>query len=112
MTPPEFVAEMKRIARSVSASTRDYLGYPPVADPPGHLGEFSRWYRGLADDQRETAGLLMDYVAEGSLFALLSTLDHGTPESRLELFAADGEARTRLNDPEGDLLCELFNRVP
>ena len=115
MTPLEFVTELKRMVRDLSSSTRVYLEKPPVPQPPGHLGEFARWYQGLSEDQKEMAAMLMEYVAEGSLFGLLNVLDNittlGNQQGRLELFHVEGESRTRLNEPDGDLLYDLFNGV-
>lgn len=115
MIPLEFVAELKRIVRDLSSSTRGYLEKPPIPDPQGHLGEFARWYQELPEDQKKTAAMLMDYVAEESLFGLLNVLDNlvslNNQRGRFELFHVEGESRTMLNDPDGDLFCDLFNVI-
>lgn len=115
MRPVDFVAALKQLVRQQAADAVAYVADPPVPDPPAHLGEFSRWWQGLDHAQRETARQLLQYVAEGSLFNLLNVLDDvlslpGHPGS-FELFYVLAESRTRLNDPEGDLLYDLFNQV-
>lgn len=42
-------------------------------------------------------------ILDGSL-----AIESGEKKGELELFYNDGENRTRLNDPEGDLLNEIF----
>ncbi|HEX8913648.1 MAG TPA: hypothetical protein VF796_14915 [Humisphaera sp.] len=115
MQPHEFVASLRRVTRQSVTSTVDYLANPPVPEPPGYLGEFARWWKGLSDQQRVVARDLLEYVAEGSLFHLLTVLD-GTStleghEGTFELFHVIGESRTRLNDPDENLLCDLFNNT-
>src|SRR5438046_5923586 len=105
---------MKRRIRQSVAGTVEYLANPPVSDPPGHLGEFSRWWRALSAADREMAASLLEYVAEGSLFSLLNVLDdvESLDQGHFELFHVAGELRTRLNDPDGDFLYDLFNNNP
>jgi hypothetical protein len=115
MRPVDFVFALKQLVREQAAGEVAYIADPPVPDPPTHLGEFSRWWRGLDHAQRETARQLVQYVAEGSLFDLLNVLDNvlslpGHPGS-FEVFYVLGESRMLLNDAEGDLLYDLFNQI-
>lgn len=114
MTPTEFVIAMKDRVRNDVSSTVEYLAHPPVPNPPAHLGEFSRWWSGLCEADREMAVSLLGYVAEGSLFAILNVLDDvdSLDRGHLELFHVDGDARLRLNDPEQGFLYDLFNNTP
>lgn len=113
MSPLDFVTKLKQKVRESSSAELDYVANPPVANPPAHLGEFCRWYRGLSEEQKLVAADLMRYVAEGTLFELLTLLDNVAclNGGSLEIYHIDGESRTLLNDPEGDLLYDLFNQV-
>lgn len=113
MTAQEFVAALKRQVRQDVAGTVEYIANPPVPEPPGHLGEFSRWWRGLSAADRNVATSLLNYVAEGSLFSLLNIFDHdgSLDDGHFELFHVRGKSRTRLNDPDGDFLYDLFNNL-
>ena len=114
MTPRKFVSALKREVREDVASTVEYIASPPVPNPPGHLGKFSRWWRGLSAADRRVARDLLCYAAEGSLFSLLNIRDgvHSLDKGHFELFHVKGKSRTRLNNPDGDFLYELFNNSP
>ncbi len=58
---------------------------------------------------------LARYSADGSLFHFLSVLDGvvnlGPQRSSFELYHVCGDAKTRLNEPEGDFLYDIFNNA-
>lgn len=115
MRADEFVTSLKREVRQSVAATLGYIADPPVPQPPAHLGEFARWWQGLSGPQRDVARRMMEYVAEGSLFAVLNVLDGVASlqgqDGAFELFHCTAESRTRLNAPEGDFLYDLFNNT-
>jgi hypothetical protein len=116
MTPEVFVAALKESVRRSAATEADYLTVPPGPAPPAHLARFSAWFRGLPPDGQEVARDVIRCAAEGSLFVLLTYLDnlaHLTGEGgEFEVFHRSAEGRpVRLNDPEGDLLTDLFNNL-
>ncbi len=57
----------------------------------------------------------IQYAADGSLFTLLSVIDgvaSVTDEpGALELYHVHDGTRSRLNDPDGDFLYDIFNTV-
>jgi hypothetical protein len=117
MTPEQFVAALKANVREGAEDEMKYLAKPPSLNPPKHLARFSAWYRRLSPADRKVARDLIRYAAEGSLFDLLTLLDNvasPTKEGgRLELWHVTKRGkRTLLNDPNGDLLYELFNNLP
>lgn len=114
MTPEEFVAALKEGTREGADSEADYFAAPSSPRPPKHLARFSKWFRRLSTTDQEMAREVIRYAAEGSLFGLLTYLDnlcYVTEEGgTIELWhVGKGGARVRLNDPEGDLLTDLFN---
>jgi hypothetical protein len=116
MTPESFVAALKESVREGVESEVKYYARPPSADPPAHLARFAAWYRRLTPSDRKVAREVFRYAAEGSLFGLLTYLDNLaflTDEGgTFELWHVGKRGkRIRLNDPDGQLLSELFNTV-
>ena len=113
MTPTEFVIELKRAAHSGADSTMRYLAAPEGRKPSEPLASLSGWYRGLSESDKEMARTLARYSADGSLFHLLSVLDGvinlGPERGSFEIYYVSGDGKTRLNDPEGDFLYDIFN---
>jgi hypothetical protein len=114
MTPEAFVDALLTSVRQSADAAAGYFAEPPVAKPPAHLGEFSAWFRGLSAADQDMAREVIRYAAEGSLFGLLTYLDNVAgltdEQGTLELwFTAPDGARVRLNDPDGELLTDLFN---
>lgn len=116
MTPDEFVTAIKDSIRNGAASEIDYYANPPVANPPGHLGRFSAWFRQLAPADQDMVRELVEYASEGALFSLLTYLDNSAgltnEKGEFELwFTNDKGDRVRLNDPDGEMLQDLFNNI-
>ena len=115
MTPTEFVVALKQAAHSGADSTMKYLAAPEGRKPQEPLASLSVWYRGLSEADKEMARTLARYSADGSLFHLLSVLDGvvnlDPKRGSLELHHVSGDTRTRLNDPEGDFLYDIFNKA-
>jgi len=110
----EFVTALKKAVRDGAEQEAEYLASPPSSRPPAHLARFASWVQGLTDADRAELRDLLRYVAEGGLFAALTYLDNLatlTHEGgRFELwFAPENGERILLNDPDGDLLKDLFN---
>lgn len=118
MTPESFVAALKEGTRKGARSTVEYLANPPVAKPPGDLGEFSALWRTLGSSQQETLKDLLVYLAEGSLFHVLNVLDNIVliqegDRGRLELrWVPEKGTSFLLNDPDGEFLYDMFNNTP
>jgi hypothetical protein len=115
MTPTDFVTALKKSCRSVADSTTDYLAKPEGRKPPEPLASLSAWYRGLSPSDQAMARTAIQYAADGSLFTLLSVIDGvasvtNAPGS-LELYHVHDGTRLRLNDPDGELLYDIFNTV-
>ena len=116
MKPHTFVNSLKKTVRDCVSSEIEYFSNPPVSEPPGHLGQFSAWYRSLSDHDKGLVGMVMRYAAEGSLFALLGFIDNlysvpSAPKGQFELYYSEEGSRTRLNDPDWDLLQDIFNNT-
>jgi hypothetical protein len=116
MTPEAFVAALKASVRSAAASEADYLAHPPSPQPPQHLARFSAWFRQLSTADQAVAREVIQYTAEGSLFGLLTYLDNlaslATDRGTIEVWYIGSEGqRVRLNDPDGELLKDLFNML-
>ena len=114
MTPEAFVAALLAAVRESAKAEADYFADPPVPKPPAHLGRFSAWFRRLSAADRRVARQLIRYAAEGSLFGLLTYLDNlaalTDAGGTLELWWVGPRGRrVRLNDPDGELLTDLFN---
>ncbi len=114
MTPQVFVAALSAVARQSAESEAGYFADPPVAKPPAHLGRFSAWFRRLSAADQKVAREVIRYAAEGSLFRVLTHLDNlaalTDTGGGLELWWVGPRGRrVRLNDPDGDLLTDLFN---
>ncbi len=114
MGPAAFVEALATSVRQSAAREVDYFAAPPSGCPAAHLARFSDWFRRLSPADQDVAREVVRYAAEGSLFGLLTFLDNlasltgegGTVE--LWHTAPDG-VRVRLNDPNGELLTDLFN---
>ena len=114
MTPEQFVHDLKASAREGVAATIEYLEAPLGPKPAEHLALLSKWFRGLTKRDQEMVQMAMEYAAEGNLFGLLSVLGNvvGLPSGARESMRCKYEEsgkRTRLNDPDGDFLYDLFN---
>jgi hypothetical protein len=114
MIPETFGAALKASVREGADGEISYLAKPPSPNPPSHLARFSAWYRRLSAADRKVARDVIRYAAGGSLFDLLMHLDNLaslTDEGgTFELWHVGKRGkRTRLNDPDGELLSELFN---
>ncbi|MBX9626294.1 MAG: hypothetical protein K2X82_21020 [Gemmataceae bacterium] len=114
MTPERFVSALVESVRHQAAAEADYLAAPPSPRPPDHLARFAAWFRGLTPDAQATAREVIRYAAEGALFGVLTYLDNlasfTAGGGTLELWhATAGGGRVRLNDPDGELLTDLFN---
>lgn len=117
MTIEQFIIDLKSEARGEVAGTIKYISNPPGNHPPEHLANLSKWYCGLSEEDQSIARMAMEYSAEGALFALLNVLDgvYDLPSNKggkFELYFVRENERMRLNDPEGDLLYDIFNNTP
>ena len=114
MTPQDFVLALKTQAAKAAASEVDYYKNLPSKNPPEHLKRFAQWFDRLAESDKETAADLIRYAKEGEVFSLLTYIDNlsflSGERGRFELFHVDNDGnRTLLNEPEGDLLTDIFN---
>lgn len=122
MDPREFVASLKSSIQEVVAAevSRMECRIPSeIPDGPSrfeYLDRFAAWFQKLADADKETARDLLRFTAEGSLFATLTYLDNLTTlvhgQGRFELWHVADDGRRLINDPDGDLLVDLFNDLP
>jgi hypothetical protein len=114
VTPEAFVAGLAASVRRSAEGEAEYFAAPRSEYPPAHLARFSAWFQRLSPADQEIAREVIRYAAEGSLFGLLIYLDNivSLTESggAFELwYTARNGARVQLNDPDGDLLTDLFN---
>lgn len=115
-TPVQFVVSLKADTRASVESTIEYLRASSARKPPEPLQSLGLWFRGLGAEDQAMVRTAMTYAAEGSLFGVLSVLDgvssaRGVP-GQYELYHVSDGSRTRLNDPDGDFLHDLFNELP
>ena len=114
MTPQDFVLALKADTALSAKSEIDYYKNPPSRNPPEHLKQFSQWFNQLPESDKERVAQLIRYSKEGGLFSLLTYLDNlaflGGARGRFELFHIDESGhRVRLNEPDGELLTDIFN---
>lgn len=114
MTPKSFVTALVASVRQSAEGEADYFAAPQSNRPPDHLTQFATWFQRLSPADQGVAREVMQYVAEGSLFGLFTYLDNIsflTDEGgTLELWhTSQGGSSVRLNDPDGELLTDLFN---
>lgn len=111
MTPQAFIEALKKHVREAAASEVDYYASPPVSHPPEHLGRFSEWFRQLSVPDQS---MVREIVAYAHLFGLLMYLDNlatlTDDAGQLELwYVSENGDRMWLNDPNGEMLQDLFN---
>ena len=114
MTPQAFILALKTQVADSAASEVNYYRKPPSKHPPEHLKRFSQWFNQLSESDKEIVGELVRYAKEGELFSLLTYFDNLAflpgERGKLELFHVDEDGnRTRLNEPGGELLTDIFN---
>jgi hypothetical protein len=114
MTPEAFVTALAASVRKSAEGEADYFAAPPSERPLAHLARFSAWLRRLPRADQEVARDVIRYAAEGSLFGLLTYLDNIaslTDEGgTFELWhTAPNGTKVRLNDPDGEMLTDLFS---
>ena len=116
MTPEAFVAALKQVVRDGAEREADYLAALETPRPTEHLARFSEWFRRLSPADQEVAREHIQYATEGSLFGLLTYMDNlaflTEERGTFELWhVSEAGERVRLNDPNGDLLSDLFNNL-
>jgi hypothetical protein len=93
------------------------LTKPPGHKPSEHLVKLSHWYKQLNSTDQEMLGQALREAAEMAIFEFFCVLDgvsviEDTPEKgELELYYTQGTQQVRLNDPYGEELHNLFNRL-
>ncbi len=110
----EFVAALKKSVREGVDHEVDLLETRDSPRGPVHLIRFANWIQGLSAADREVLRELLHFTAEGSLFLVLTLLDNlvdlTAERVRFELWAiAENGGRGQINDPDGDMLCDIFN---
>lgn len=114
MTPQAFILALRKQVADSTASEINYYRNPPSKNPPEHLNRFSQWFNRLSEADKEIVAELVSYAKEGELFSLLTYFDHlaflAGQRGKFELFHVDeGGNRTRLNEPDRELLTDIFN---
>ena len=114
MTPEEFVRALKAQVQESAASEIAYYRNPALRNPPEHLNRFSKWFRQLSESDQQMVTNLVTYAKEGGLFTVLTFLDNlaflTDKRGTFEVFHADDQGnRVRLNQPNGELLTDIFN---
>jgi hypothetical protein len=117
MTPEAFVAALAASVRKSAEYEANYFAAPQSKHPPAHLARFSAWFLKLSPEDQEVAREVMRYTAEGSLVGLLTYIDNVASlpddDGEFELWhVTPDRVRSRINDPEGALLYDLFNNLP
>lgn len=114
MTSQDFVLALKRESIKSADSEVDYYRNPPSKNPPEHLKKFSQWFDRLSGEDKTMVAELIRYAKEGELFSVLTYFDNlaflGGKRGKFELFhiGEDG-SRIQLNQPDGELLTDIFN---
>lgn len=105
MNSEEFVSRIKQVVEGPSVS--DCIGTyenPPGRSPEEELLELSRWYKGLADEDKAMVGRAMKDAVHACHFGLFCVLDgvraiEGPGEKgSLEFYYVKGSARVLLNE--------------
>ncbi len=114
--PLQFVGALKAETRRSVEGTIKYMQAPEGRGPSEPLRSLGQWYRGLSPENQALVRAAMNYAAEGSLFRLLSVFDNvafaGDIRGHYELYHVGETHKTRLNNPDGDFLYDLFNELP
>jgi hypothetical protein len=76
MTPESFVTSLAASVRQSANGEAEYLDAPQSNRPPAHLARFSAWFRRPPPADQDVAREVICYIAEGSLFGLLTYLDN------------------------------------
>lgn len=110
----EFVAALKKSVREGVDHELNLLGTRDSPLGPVHGIRFANWIQGLSAADREVLRDLLHFTAEGSLFGVLTLLDSlvdlTEERVRYELWAiAENGGRGQINDPDGDMLVDIFN---
>ena len=116
MDSEELVSGIRRVVEDTSVS--DCLGNyenPPGRVPSNELLELSRWYKGLADEDKEMVARAVRDAARASVFGFFCVLDGVRAieglgeEGSLELYYVDGPARVLLNEAGKEGLHDIYN---
>lgn len=114
MTVEEFVQAVKRAMSNNVPGLIKFIEKPPGRSPSQSSLRISRFYNGLNDVDKKIFQEALELAVGQSIDNFLCILDgslaieSGEKKGDLELFYNDGENRTRLNDPEGNPLSDIF----
>lgn len=116
MTPDSFVDSLRTEVRdsAVNGCVRQYER-PAGRRPPASLVELSQWFTGLSAEDRAMVAKVAHDVADATVFGLLCvldgvrTIDDGPDQGELRLTYVKASDETRLNDPDGESLHDIWN---
>lgn len=118
MTPVDFVMKIKLVVYDATLDIcRAIMLKPPGKRPSPQLRELSSWYNQLSEPDREKVRSAIELATHQSIFGMLAVLDGvrqvEDTESKgiFELrYLKDGQAKL-LNDPEAEMLHDIFNQA-
>lgn len=114
MNAEEFVQAIKQAMSNNVLGLIKFIENPPGRSPSQSSLRISKFYNGLNDVDKKTFQEALELAVGQSMDNFLCILDgslaieSGEKKGELELFYTDGESRTRLNDPEGNPLSDIF----
>ena len=118
ITPESFVDAVKtEVCEGMAKAVLETLTKPPGRAPRKETVELSKWFITLSESDRLRVAELVRFTSISVGFSFLAVLDgvkvveDGDSRGELELFYRNGETLTRLNDPKGEMLHDLFNAV-
>lgn len=117
MTTEEFVLQLREVVARVSANTiMENLRNPPGRRPEPRVLARAEWFSRLGDSDRAMIEAVVRESVDEAIFGLLCVLDGVRavdPDGRgvLELLYVDEDERSRLNDPDGELLHDIYNSL-
>jgi hypothetical protein len=118
MTVEEFVQVLKiQTSDAAVGGVVEQMERPSGRSPGQTSLDLAQWYSGLSEKDRFMLRLTLRKSAESAVFGVCCILDgvrpieDGHEKGRLELYYVKGDERTRLNDPHGDELHDLYNAV-
>jgi len=118
MTPKELVERIKQVVYNTTVTgCLALMENVPGRRPSSQLVALSQWFNQLPDDDKQKVRSAIELAARQSVFGMFAVLDgvrqvedterKGTLELR---YLKDGQSKL-LNDPNAELLHDIFNQI-
>lgn len=116
MTQEEFIIGVKKATSDVAVqAVINNLKHPPGRQPDPTMVALSEWFNSLPEEDKHLLQGALREAAETAVFSFLAVLDgeafvEGYGEKgTFSLVYKKGNVETRLNDPNGEHLHDIYN---